>query len=236
MTAIDTARLVEMLLDDSIDWYFPDILRAINEAQMTLIRQFYMTQNEIALRPLYRRDWDLANGALLQERDAGGVVVGPAQLLYPRSAIVYSTGGNETKAYTANYLNYYNFKKYKLPAFESWVSATDINRYPKAAYYAIEQTMPAGGPMQNKIIFNSNSPDSRIDLTYIKKPRIFNVDYDNAANDSALEVEDIYQPLICALAAEILNDIDVLEQEKGMTMFQNQRINYNDIVEDIMEK
>lgn len=222
MTALETVRFVEMMLDDSIDWYFPDILKAINEAQIYTVRKYYAMQNERALRTLYRKDQFLQLYDTIYYRDALGQKTTPAVVMYPRSARVYEDETFETNSYTANYIDYFHYINNQFPRYESFDGNLNT-RFPKTVYYTLHKLMN-NGTLETQIYFNAVLPGSRIDIWYIKQPETFNVDY-VLPIDVPLELPAEFHPEIASLAAEMLNDIDVNERERGDITFQNQKLN-----------
>jgi hypothetical protein len=92
------------------------------------------------------------------------------------------------------------------------------------AYYTIKKkyiTVP-NPAYQTQLIYNNINAIA--DFWFIKTPPLFVFDAINILNTVPLSVPQEYHPQICSIAAEILNDIDVGEGERGDVVFQNQRL------------
>jgi hypothetical protein len=69
---------------------------------------------------------------------------------------------------------------------------------------------------RNFFYFTNSSPTNYASITYIRYPLEF--------GDNPLEVPQEYHPAVITLAAELANDLDVNENDRGQPMFQNQQL------------
>lgn len=233
MTAYETISLVRMCLDDSQDWYFPDIIKAISEAQIQITRKYYALQDESCIAPLYRKDWFLGYNDTISARDTNNVKIGPANVMYPRAVRVYNKDTDaQYKSVTATYMDYYKFINMNYPSYEAYNTVANAPLYPKTAVYTLSKAQEQLDPLPfiltpvTKLLWNATPLFSKADIWYIKEPT-FNYDEANANLDGALELPPEYHPEVCFMAAEMLNDIDVAEMERGEVAFQNQKLNAN---------
>ena len=226
MTASENFQMVMMLLDDSRATYAKDteFNRAINEAQLRKLNEYYISQEERALRPLYRQTAFLDNDAEIIDAD-------DRRLLYPRSCRIFKTTGQaEGKALMAEHINedvYLNYVR-------SVHRELGGQNFPRSAYYTIIKDSVAvigmGNPInriRTKIRFTKGSSGNRAILWYIAYPKTYFWDVLQAGsvNIQNLELPEEYHIEVCTLAAEIINDMDVGELERGAIAFQNQRLN-----------
>lgn len=207
---------VRLLLDDSRDWYFPDIIYALNKAQYQLIQQHYFLHNELFLRPFYRYDYNLIPGDVIQEADIITKVRSDGDgVLYPRIAQLYFI--NDTSpAPIDDYkipCEYLEAQQFLLRKQQSEIRNPQFTPVLDGAFRDVAYTV-----IDNKIYYDYPHSYTRIEIFYIKKPRIINVILDNnnrVISYTAPEVEEMFIPQLVGLTAEILNTKDVLETQRG---------------------
>lgn len=213
MTPLETVKMVRMLTDDSRDWYptLDYVNKAINEAQMLIIRKYYQSQQERALRELYRNTGYISNGSQILSSDSP-----PRGLLYPRAcrkktSITHSDQTSHIIPYIDKdiYLNYLAR------------ADTEGAKQPKFSYYTVVKEYRNGALVD--VLYFTNSSGEVADLWFISYPPQFV--YNNSPSDVGLSLSPEYHFEIAALAAEIINDIDVGEMERGNVGAENQRLN-----------
>jgi hypothetical protein len=98
--------------------------------------------------------------------------------------------------------------------------------FPRSAYYTIQKSYVAvDGTIKSYIRFSKGEAGNRAKLWYIAYPKIYNhVFTGEAGTNQNLELPNEYHFEICALAAELINDMDVNELERGQIAYQNQRL------------
>lgn len=209
MRAIDVVYAIRMLLDDSRDWYFPLIVNAINEAQLKKIREYYNQNNEMALRPLHSiaRNIDPINPAITPILD----------FLYPRACRFYFSDGvtNQNVFIDATYLEPQKISQMAFPVFtpNNPFAFPPYAEFPKTAVYSVLER-------NNQWVLYAPwvSPQTRAELYYIRRPNPFRFSFDtsNRVIDLyGLEIDPLYHHEVVAYAAELLNNIDVLEFERS---------------------
>lgn len=231
MTALESVNLIRLMLDDSRDYYWSTamIIKAINEAQIRKIREYNMRDDERALRPLYTQATDIADGDVV-------VDVNGNSILFPRACRVRQsqTGAGVATAaqgQIAGYLEEDVFFNFALsPDFSSAGSGT---AFPRACFFTITKQWnndPLVLAFESVLRFTGgNNAGWVADLWYIPEPVSFNyVDGDRTA-DVVLVLPEEYHPEICALAAELLNDLDVNEMGRGEPVYQNQQISLEQV-------
>jgi hypothetical protein len=203
MTAAETVALVRMLLDDGVLWYLGinEINRCINQAQLFMIDKYHRMDDERALRTLYQQDFGLTNNSELSRI-----------LLYPRAARIYSLPDDDMyDSWAAEYLSYEVFINYEAPGI---VYNTPM---PRSAYWTYYHKMDNGTPptMKTYVRFSKGtSDDSVCDVLYIAYPVPFEYSLDGSV-DVPLSLPAEYHPEVAMLAAELANNIDVGELERG---------------------
>jgi len=245
MTALETVNMVRMLLDDSRDW-FPTtdfINQSINDAQIQKIKEFYMKNDERALRPLYRKAYNSAGGILLIDGeliyDANGDL---AKILYPRSCKItksqsfpttnppYHAMAEATYLENSVYLNFVN-NTITLPGAVTvgkFVNMLTGERFPRAGYYTIHRVWNrVNNRSEERIHFVTSDRTINVaTLWYITVPDDFvYVDNDpNASVDLVLPPE--YHIQVASLAAEIINRTDVDEMQRSQPVAPETQLDY----------
>ncbi len=227
LNEVDVIYGIRILLDDSREWFFKDVVAAINEAQIKLIYKYYSQHDERALRPLYAYDNNLKSGDIVQDLNPYTSSRAPAEVLFPRKARIYFDDNNTTPFFSPDYFvdatylepNHYfkYFDQITLSPFATGVN-NDKN---KAAYYTIQKTGGWNnfGFRDSRIYINLDpSTNYYIEIFYIRKPKPFEITT-NTQNQlvisQGLELENLYFPELVGLAAEILNTQDVTEVARG---------------------
>lgn len=230
MTPIEVLYAVRELLDDTRDWYFPNIIWAINKAQISVIRDLYSIQDEYGLRPLYRYDTDLENGSIIGESDPITLQkIKPSnQVLYPRTCYLYvlddrlqGTGIQGFRVpktqIRATYLDLSVYHQLPLtPVIPYDISLTFPTVYPKRAVYTLITSDTTSNT--TRILFNQQGSNIRAELYYIEKPPDFGFilnDNGEIVNAQNLSLPLLYFPEVIGRAAEILNTQDVSETDRG---------------------
>jgi hypothetical protein len=203
MTAKDSLDFIRMLLDDSRDW-FPTlnlILATINTAQRRKLQHYYDKQDERALRPFYKETAWIQSPTLITD------------ILYPRTCkMKFSPNDADNLSHVITHLDselYFNYNQRG--------DATGMT-YPRNAVYTIYWDSIANISGKYFIATNSTVND-RYKLWYIQEPNVFNYapnpGFGNLSIGVPLQFPSEYHPEILSLAAEMLNDIDVGEMQRG---------------------
>lgn len=180
------------------------IVRAINDAQLEKIRFYYDNNEERALRTLYRFEQQVTNGSV--------VSVNGQKMLYARSVVLYESWPlDEDKGVCAKFLDVDDFNNF------GFSNGFEIgSRFPREAYYTA--TSDALG---SRLLFTAPSVNAVASLWFICQPIRFAWDKDGLSN-YGLELPAEFHIEVCSLAAEKLNDLDVLEIERSGRVFQNE--------------
>ena len=208
MTPAEVMHTIRTVLDDGLFRYlgFAEINRRINQAQMQMIDKYHGLDDERALRPLYVYDTGVANGGTLS-RD----------LLYPRAARIFENDEDvDFDSWVAEYLTYNVFINYTSPGI---VYATSMPRSAYWTYYKVMNTLVTPNQFETRVRFSRGSDTALCNVLYIATPLPF--DYQvNRLNSQGnppvgLSVPEEYHLEIALLAAELANNIDVGERERG---------------------
>ena len=230
MTSLQTVNMVRLLLDDARDWFWPiaEIIASVNEAQNRILRMAYMAGDERCLRPLYRLGSGLQDNTVVLDPLSGN------PLLYPRSCRVYQFNGVArppiSQTQTATYIEeptYYNYLTTEMVRINSGTVT-----FPRAAFYTIVKAFNTGtGRLEATIRFSSPNAQTTADLWFIPELQPFTYTDPTALNDTPLQLPNEYHMRITTLAAELLNDLDVNERERGNLVFQNTGVPIKDMGE-----
>lgn len=225
MTITETYQMIMMLLDESRADYCTDneINRAINEAQLKKLNEYYQKQEERALMPLYRQSEFLDNNDEI-------IDIGGRHLLYPRSLRIYKNIiQSDSQSQIAEFID----ADIYLNCIRTIHRENGGQNFPRSGYYtiikgivksdahALVQTM-----VNTQIRFTKGNSENRAKIWYIANPLDYYWDVEDPTNplNHGLEIADEYHIEVCATAAEIINDMDVGELERGEIAFQNQRL------------
>ncbi len=219
MTTYETIDYIRMLIDDGVDWFptLPELLNIINEAQYRVIHKALTVKDEKALRPLYRDSVDLTSADI----SLNDSVVLPVDttagtgVLSSRSCRINNQSAPSTSVeVVATYLPYGEYLNYTNPAFRKGLT------YPRTVYYTLikkNDLFGAGATTFRTIIYFSNivGYTATAVLRYVTHPLAFNHSYTISADRIELSLPIEYHPTVCAIAAEIINNADVGEYERG---------------------
>lgn len=206
MNSYETIQAIRLMLDDQTDWFMPRIVEWVNEAQNSLITEFYKAGNEQALRPLYVRVEEAQYSQSFTD------------CLYPRACRVKYYSMHSASSKQASYVEYDKFINH-------------AGKYNLKAPRTVEYTF-----INNMLFFSITHPENLstalAEFWYIKKPTPFSFD-PNQLNviekNVPLSLPREYHIDVCTMAAKIINDIDVGETERGQLLNPNMRIDFTDV-------
>jgi len=202
-----------MLLDDSRDWFFSlsEICQVITDVQMQFIAEAYTKEDERLLRPLYRYDIF----------DYGDVVVSSDgfKLLYPKACRLTPVVGitdNKMTTQLSRYVTPKDFLYYSDPVFQHDAP------YPRDAVYTIMNDQGIAHLSYTEffyhIYFNGLS-GTKAHLWYIIMPAAFTYETPTVTqpggSESPLTIPKEYHLDVCLMTAELLNNRDVGEDDRG---------------------
>jgi len=230
MDAWEVLYSIRMLLDDTRDWYFANVLWAIDRAQEKVVRRLYAEHNELALRPLYVMDQNILPGNVIREIDINTGIVNPVgRVMFPRFCEFYLVNPNNPNVALPNtniiakYVppdKYFRLQfNFVFQPFDPFWNPLQIRAMPRMAYYTVVKSA-TNNPETSSLIypFAPIAPNYRARFYYIRYPRNFATGFDNNGNllnPIGLEIDSIYHPDVIGLAAEILNSQDVQEIQRG---------------------
>lgn len=213
MTPAEVIHTIRTVLDDGLFWYlgFNEINRCVNQAQMQLIDKYHRMDDERALRPLYVYDVAVDyDGALSQE------------LLYPRAARLNYKKDNANTSWELEYLSYNVFSNFASPGIIYGKSM------PRSTYWTYYKTMSITNVFETRVRFTiptdvqvgtETRPIQTCNVLYIKVPPLFNYQA-TGLNSVNLSVPNEYHLEVALLAAELANNIDVGERDRGDTAIE----------------
>ena len=230
MTPLEAVNMVRMLLDEARESFvnIDFINNAINSVIMQKTRQYYTAGDERYLRPLYRQGYGAGGINMISGEDILTSTGAVANVLYPRSCRIFlpnaRTEGtdvnNRATTMVATYIEngrYFNF-------VESTITANGFNSvypssvFPRSGMYTIQKST-------NYVLhFIAPNGTENANIWYIKYPQTFLYIDNDVANSIGFEMPEEYHPSIVMKAAELINNIDVDELERGKAVFQNQKI------------
>jgi hypothetical protein len=206
MTVSETLLYIQTLLDDrSFDFFtFRIAAEAVHQAQLMVIQQAIQTNEERCLRPLYSTDVPPP----LSADDFNGTSALPNDYLHARGLDIYALLGDDVTVApigTARYIRPGEFLSLTSAPSSSFSSSRVINNYSwtiNGGYY----------------IFSRPQRREFARLHYIRKPRIFGsqifVGIGESLRRQPIELPKEYHVKVASIAAELLNDLDTLEQER----------------------
>jgi hypothetical protein len=221
MTKQEVISAIEIFLDEGFydrEWFeFGEIERAIQEAQYRLINGMVKSADERGLRTSYKtissKSADAPDYAPFPDY-VGSTTADGYQFMYPRG--LWASGDGISGAYDGMYNATY------IPTNQIWQHDDYYQSGKKTlgSYYTVTHTHQSGLEGLD-IYFTDPSHKNVATLFYIEKPKDFIVSgvpsgVRNAlmyTNDLALPRE--YHHKIVFLAAEILNNRDVMEYERA---------------------
>lgn len=198
---------MKMLLDDSRHYFITKSLAAqiIQEAQVRIVRKAYKEGDERCLRPLY-----VTHSAI-----ESGLPLSSDKLMFPKSCVWYQTsdyaliGIGEILSYQSPEI-YFSFPG-------------DLGLRSRAGFYTVtkERYVNLNVDERRDFLYFTGDINNYASLTYIRYPVVFGL--------NALEIPAEYHPSVVAMAAELANDIDVGESERGAPVFQNQQLSIENV-------
>ncbi len=230
MTNKQVFNTVKMLLDDYNQVFHTEdlISRFVQTAQMQLIKAAYKDGNERLLRPLYRRRVNMLSGDIV-EQDVYGIPPDinvykiAERLLFPKVCMIYheldaddeSVGLQiDKRTYKqVRYLERGMFENIDLDVLDYY---STVGRY----YYTVDtlQVFPNNTVPQRHILKHNIKDPVRIikaELTYICQPQPFNLLREFEFAEYPLQIPVEFHPQVCFLAADMMNQTDVLEMDRG---------------------
>ena len=227
MTPYETISLLRMMLDEGREQYFPlnEVNRVINEAQLAKLREYYIGNDEIALRPLYRETVWLNKPALGGNEilDNNGMT-----LLYPKSCRIKTDSAyTDDLSVMSTYIEPELYFNNNLPGFRTG----DI--FPHKSMYTLQREPVAvlGVVVRNlSVLYFQGDMTGAIPqakMWYVAYTMPFSFSTGGFATNVPLQLPAEYHIEVVTLAAEILNDIDVKEEDRGDVAIEQigQRIN-----------
>ncbi len=206
MTALQTVNYIRLLLDDTTDWHTTteELVNAVNDAQNLIIKHYYVENNDIPLRPLYRYSDIISNGAaVISQNDE-------RYLLYPRACRVFYN--IETPQASV-------FAVYKEPLmFDAYIEPSILtgSRLPRQIIYTIKHEYD--NVIQRLIprVYLSE-PLLQCQLLFIAEPKQFTFNR-LTRQGQALEIDDEYHIEVAHVAADILIDMDIEEAQRDVSV------------------
>lgn len=234
MTNQEILNLVKTLLDDQIQIFHKNELinRAIDEAQLSLIKQAYGSGNERLLRPLYRTVTNLANGDIIEFEDL--LVPDIAErILYPKVCLSFEDIDSDDDT-PGKQIDRRRFKQLRyIDALYFDINSNVITDYYYTlygrAYYTIKPYRDTNNNNAQDLrhTLHTNINDATRDIlyqfTYIKVPYQFNQNNPETSTPYTLEIPAEYHPMVAMKAADILNNVDVMENERNSIVERQQR-------------
>jgi len=226
MTAPQTIRMIQMLLDDGSFWFshLTEVLRTINEAQLIVLKEAIASMDEYALRQSYRYAETVHDG------DTVVAAVTGEYLFYPR--VVRVRKDTETQAEDSELASYLTPELYSnFLRLNSWYPG---GRYPRSLHYTIKSEYDSGsGLYEPKLYFNSPDVNANAFIWFICIPREFiwtpNVavtHLESGLTDIPLQITEGLHPAVCLKAAELLNDKDTEEMQRSNRTQAEQYVPY----------
>ena len=238
MTNRELVNLIKTLLDDHIAIFHKDELinRAVDEAQLMLIKKAYGEGNERLLRPLYRTVGNLKNGSIIEFEDlTSAPPIIAERILYPKVLLSYEEidSDDDTPGIQIDRRRYKQFRYVDTMYFDT-NSHTVVDYYYSLYgrfYYTIKPYRDIANnnarDLRHTLHTNLSDPtrDDNIyfQLTYIKVPYQFNQINPEDSTLYPLEIPAEYHPMVAMIAADILNNVDVLENERSAIAEKQQR-------------
>ena len=218
MTYQESIDFIRILLDSDHEYYcnIQMVESAVNEAQSTLLNLLHITGDERGLRPLY----DLTYYNTPSNVSAGmpNGVPSPVKCRYPKGLTVNMTSasGNPISLF-AQYIEYGRFMN--LSARAGHYMQNSVSRFPTSLYWTYNHSYNMADRLDMSIqyIVDSTQPGTTAELSYIMEPAIF-----SPTQPLVLPLE--YHHIVCLMAAELLNNSDVNELERGTVVDVRQGI------------
>lgn len=213
MTAEETIRTIRMLLDDSRDWFFSlaEINQTVNDVQLRFIHEAYTKEDERLLRPLYRYNiFSYGEKVLSTDNE---------KLLYPKACRLTPLPliwDNKMITQQARYVKPRGLLYFPKRSFQREAG------FPRDAVYTIMNNQSPLRPTETEYfsyIYFNGYPDTKAHLWFIVLPALFHWEPPNITgtgdNEYPLSLPLEYHLDICLAAAELLNNRDAGEMERG---------------------
>jgi len=236
MTNRELTNLIKTLLDDQVAIFHKDELinRAVDEAQLLLIKKAYREGNERLLRPLYRTVSNLNNGDIIEFEDLTATPpVVAERILYPKVLLSYEEidSDDDTPGIQIDRRRYKQIRYTDTLYFDT--NSYRVTDYYYSLYGRMYYTIkPYRDALNNNAqdlrhTLHTNIEDTTRDIkyqfTYIKVPYQFNQTNPTDLSLYPLEIPQEYHPQVAMIAADILNNVDVLENERNSIAEKQQR-------------
>ena len=218
MTYQECVRFIRILLDSDHEYYcnIQMLESAVNEAQSTLLNILHVSGDERGLRTSY--DITFYNTPTNVVAGLTNNVPLSIKCRYPKGLTVnmMSASGNPISLF-AQYIEYGRFMNLSARAGHYMQNA--VSRFPTSLYwtYSHSYNMADRLDLSVQYIVDSTQPGTTAELSYIAEPPIF-----SPTQNLVLPLE--YHHIVCLLAAELLNAVDVNEFERGTVIDVRQGI------------
>ena len=209
MTSTEAIGLVRMLLDSDHEYYFSmaRVIQYINQAQDLMIHALHLSDDQRGLRTLYdvsNNRTTLSNGAVL-----------PNDCMYPKGLNIYPDKNNNNIFYSAQYIDYDRYI-----VLSNRAGAYMNARFPHSLYWTYQRQWNNTTGTEDTILLHTTdstlaSNAYRASLSYIRRPALF-------SNLVPISLPQEYHYSVVALAAELINNIDVNELERGEIAYTQQ--------------
>ena len=202
MTYQDCIDFIRTLLDTDHEDYYADkdIINAVREAQSVIVNTLHISEDERGLRPLYDVS-HYKNGITSYIPLTDGTEV-DGKCKYPKGLVINIGDVN----YFAQYLPY--SKYVTIPTRTGLYLQNDTDHYPSSLYWSYKHNTTATAIKMVVFFTADSSKPSSAELAYIREPLLF-------SQTQPIELPDEYHHVICLLAAEVLNAIDVGELDRS---------------------
>lgn len=218
MTAQEVVNTVRLLIDSGHEWYadFAMLERIINTAQMKILEAYVAKGEERVFRNLVVLESNL------QVNDINkGVIRTAFAIFQPRHCIIKVQPPNEGELFVRQ-LSYMAPPLFFNDDYLGRKYLRAVTNLPRIAYWTYKNLWDLTNAIQYSEVeilnYNENAnyfQDGNVDLylTYIRYPFLFSL-----ATAQNLELADEVHLEVAALAAELVNTIDVLEYERGLAL------------------
>lgn len=218
MTYKECIDFIRALLDTDHDDYYvdKDIINAVREAQSVIVNTLHISDDERGLRPLYGVS-HYKNGITTYVPLNDGVEV-DGKCKYPKGLTINIGETN----YFAQYLPYAKYST--MPIRPGLYLQANTDHYPSSLYWSYKHNSTPTA-IKMVVFFTADSTkQSSAELSYIREPLLF-------SQTQPIELPDEYHHIICLLAAEVLNAIDIgeLERSDGIDMRSGYKNTFNQL-------
>lgn len=217
MTYQESINFIRILLDSDHEYYcnIAMVESAVNEAQSTLLNILHVTGDERGLRTLY--DTTYYNSPSNVVAGLPNNVPLPSKCRYPKGLTVnmVSASGNPISLF-AQYIEYSRYMNLT-PRPGHYMQ--NGGRFPASLYWTYNHSYNMADRLDVSIqyIVDATQPNTTAELSYIIEPTLF-------SPTQALVLPLEYHHIVCLMAAELLNAVDVNEMERGTVIDTRQGI------------